>query len=78
MATTNVPEENDYLVGGKGVNQMFSISTSTRQRMKKDGRLSQPDVPGGTGANDKWLHSTLVRDLSRMVAGVAFLLAIIL
>ncbi|MFK5895091.1 MAG: hypothetical protein QM504_17905 [Pseudomonadota bacterium] len=60
----------EYLLDGQAINKMFSISTATRQRMKHDGRLSPPDVSGGSGSSDKWLVSTAKNDLARMCGKV--------
>ena len=64
-------QSNDRLIKGAEVNSILAIATTTRERMKKDGRLPVPDVPGKNGAADKWLHSKIMMVLDTMVNGKA-------
>ena len=62
-------QNDDRLIKGSDVNSILAIATTTRERMKKDGRLPAPDVPGKRGAADKWLHSKIMLVLDNMVNG---------
>ena len=62
-------QSNDRLIKGAEVNSILAIATTTRERMKKDGRLPAPDVIGKKGSPDKWLHSKIMQVLDNMVNG---------
>ncbi len=62
-------QQNDRLIKGSEINSILAIATTTRERMKKDGRLPEPDVRGKNGAADKWLHSKIMQVLDVMVNG---------
>ena len=64
-------QHNDRLIKGSEVNSILAIATTTRERMKKDGRLPTPDVIGKNGSPDKWLHSKIMKVLDDMVNGGA-------
>ena len=63
MAT---PILDDYLIDGQYFNKILSISSSTRNRMKKDGRIPPPDIAGKNGSGDKWLYSSAMKCLTEM------------
>lgn len=62
-------QPNDRLIKGAEVNSILAIATTTRERMKKDGRLPAPNVIGKNGSPDKWLHSKIMSVLDNMVNG---------
>jgi len=56
----------DFLIGKWEMKKLFNCSDSTLNRMINDGRVSKPDVSGGSGAGNKWLKSTATKDLKRL------------